>query len=347
MELRPTRQIDELSDAERTDIARLLDDRGVTTNRSLLAEIVATGLNLAGDGGDELDLKIISAALAEMREAFAMFRPYRHLPKVTVFGSARVAAHDALYAQAQQAASQLADDGWMVITGAGPGLMQAATEGAGVDRSIGVTIRLPWESGANSVIAGDSKLVSMKYFFTRKLMLIKESNAFVCLPGGFGTLDETFELLTLTQTGKGAPVPIVFLDTPGSTYWSNWAQVIRDELVGRGFINADDLDLFLVTDDVSTAVDEICRFTSNFDSLRWVGDRLILRVKRLPDSAQLELLNTEFAHLCVRGVIEPTGPTRAERSDADKLDLPRLALVLDPRKAAGLRQLIDRLNALD
>ena len=169
--------------------------------------------------------------MTEIREAFMVFAPYRHIPKVTVFGSARTATHDPVYEQARRIAEALAERGWMVVTGAGPGIMQAAMEGAGRARSIGVAIRLPFEQGANPVIAGDEKYVSMKYFFTRKLMLVKESRAFVCLPGGFGTLDETFELLTLTQTGKGLPVPIVLLDPPHDPFWKRIDEMIHELLV--------------------------------------------------------------------------------------------------------------------
>jgi uncharacterized protein (TIGR00730 family) len=327
-------------------VEQLLDGLGPIANRELLSEILNTGLGLAADGAEELDLKIISAALAEMRHAFAMFRPYRGFRKATVFGSARTQVDDPLYGQARAVAEALAADGWMVITGAGPGIMQAAMEGAGRENSLGVTIRLPWESGANQFIAGDDKLVSMKYFFTRKLMLIKESSAFICLPGGFGTLDETFELLTLTQTGKGVPVPIVFLDTPGSTYWSHLADVISHELVTGGFISPDDTGLFLVTDNAEAAIAEVDRFYANFDSMRWVGDRLILRVRRAPDSATLDRLNDEFADLCRSGLIERASATKAERADNDRLELERVSLRFNPRRAAGLRRLIDALNAL-
>ena len=182
-------------------------------------ELVASALGLLTDEPDPLDLKIAAAAMTEMREAFAVFAPFEPIPKATVFGSARTRRDDPVYEQARRIANALADRGWMVVTGAGPGIMQAAMEGAGRDRSIGVAIRLPFEQGANPVIAGDEKYVSMKYFFTRKLMFVKESRAFVCLPGGFGTLDETFELLTLTQTGKGLPVPIVLLDPPHDPFW--------------------------------------------------------------------------------------------------------------------------------
>ena len=200
---------------------------GIPADARLAEEFLAETLGLILDRPDHLDLKIAAAAITEMRDAFAMFAPYRDAPKVTIFGSARVKNHDPLWEQTRKVAASLADKGWMVITGAGPGIMQAGMEGAGRANSIGVSIRLPFEQGANPIIAGDEKYVSMKYFFTRKLMLVKESRAFVCLPGGFGTLDETFELLTLTQTGKGMPVPIVFLDTPGDDVLGASARVRR------------------------------------------------------------------------------------------------------------------------
>ena len=170
-------------------------------------------------------------------------------------------------------------------------------EGAGREHSIGVSIRLPFEQSANPIIAHDDKLVSMKYFFTRKLMLVKESKAFVCLPGGFGTLDETFELLTLTQTGKGAPVPIVFLDIPGGTYWAHARQFIQAELVSRALVSPEDLDLFLVTDDIDEARDEICGFYANYDSMRFVDDDLVIRLRHQPTAEQLAALNERFANL--------------------------------------------------
>ena len=196
--------------------AAIVEELGVSENVRLAEELVSEALGLIGDQPDTLDLKIATAALAEMRDAYSVFAPYRDERKVSIFGSARTQPDDPLYAQARDLAGLLAERGWMTVTGAGPGIMQAGMEGAGRERSIGVSIRLPFESGANSIIAGDDKHVSMKYFFTRKLMLIKESHGFVCLPGGFGTLDEMFELLTLTQTGKGIPVPIVLLDAPAT-----------------------------------------------------------------------------------------------------------------------------------
>jgi len=327
-------------------IDALLDEAGVTKDRDLLAEILVSSLLLAGDAADTLDLKITSATLREMREAFRLFAAYRGQPKVTIFGSARVRTDSAEYEQARAIAAELSGHGWMIVTGAGPGIMAAGMEGAGRDQSIGVSIRLPFEQGANPIIAHDEKLVSMKYFFTRKLMLIKESAAFLCLPGGFGTLDETFELLTLTQTGKGEPVPIVLLDVPGGTYWESAERFIEDQLVSRGLVDRTDLALFRVTDDVATAVREIIGFYANYDSMRYVGDILVLRLHSAPSDAQIDELNARFGHLCATGRIERTTPLPDEVADNDKLELPRVRLAFAKRYYGQLRSLIDSLNAL-
>jgi uncharacterized protein (TIGR00730 family) len=222
--------------------------------------------------------------------------------------------------------------------------MAAGMEGAGPDRSIGVSIRLPFEE--QPVVSQDDRLVSMKYFFTRKLMLIKESRGFLCLPGGFGTLDETFELLTLTQTGKGNPVPIVFLDVPGGTYWDRVRAFIEDQLVTRGLVDASDMALFLVTDSVDRAAQEILDFYANYQSLRYAGDVLVLRLRKAPDDAELDDLNRRFARLCATGRIERTPPLPAEVADGDELDLPRIKLNFNRRYYGQLRLLIDALNQL-
>src|SRR5687768_5608665 len=231
--------------AERIDA--FVDELSVRRNRDLVEDMVADVVELARQNGDRLDLKIASAALAEMRTAFAVFGPYRQVPKVTIFGSARTRRDDPLYAQTRDLAAALAAQGWMVITGAGPGIMAAGQEGAGRDMSFGINIRLPFEQGANEFIADDPKLVEMKYFFTRKLMLLKESDGFAVMPGGFGTLDETFELLTLIQTGKAEPSPIVLLEVEGGTYWHQFEEFVRHEVGRRGLIDDDDCVLYRMT----------------------------------------------------------------------------------------------------
>ncbi|KZE88888.1 TIGR00730 family Rossman fold protein [Microbacterium sp. TNHR37B] len=331
------------------DVRRVIRDAGIAgadDDVELVARILITGVGLGLDETSRLDLKITSAALAEMRQAFRLFAPYRAVPKVTVFGSARTRPDDPLYAATVELARELARRGWMVVTGAGPGIMQAAAEGAGGEHSLGVSIRLPFEEKPNSVIAGGSRNVAMKYFFTRKLMLVKESSGFVCLPGGFGTLDEMFELLTLQQTGKAEPAPIVLLDAPGGTFWHGLREFADRHLIPAAVISPDDLDRVLFTDSVTEAAEAITGFWRNYDSLRWVGGRLVLRLRAEPSDADLESLNDRFGALLTRGRIERSAPLRREVEEADRVELPRLVMRFDPFRVGELFHLIRAVNEL-
>jgi uncharacterized protein (TIGR00730 family) len=327
-------------------LAELLDEVGADQDRDQLFEILVSAVRLATDDADRLDLKITNAVLKEMREAFAAFAPYESRKKVTIFGSARTRVDHPAYAQARDLAARLSAEGWMVVTGAGPGIMSAGLEGAGRPNSFGVNIRLPFEQAPNPYIHGDPKLISMKYFFTRKLMLVKESHGFVSLPGGFGTLDETFELLTLTQTGKSIPAPLVLLDEPGGDFWHGLDRYLRDHVATNGYIHEEDLVLYRITDSVDVAAEELLAFGRNFHSIRWVRDRLVIRLHVAPTAEQLATINREFAELCTSGAIEATEPLREERSSGDALDLPRLVLTMDTARNALLRALIDHLNRL-
>ena len=327
-------------------IVDLLDASGAESNRDQLFEIFVTAARLAADDADRLDLKIANAALKEMRHAFKMFEPYRGVPKVTMFGSARTLPDDPLYSQARAFAAAMASRGWMVVTGAGPGIMAAGLEGAGRQMSFGINIRLPFEQGVNPFIGGDPKLVEMKYFFTRKLALMKESAGFVVLPGGFGTLDECLELLTLVQTGKAEPAPIICLEVPGGGYWAGWQHFIDEEVLPRGLISKEDLSLYRITDDVSVAVEELVDFYRNYHSVRYVGDILVIRLQVAPTPEEVDRLAAEFGDICIEGGIELSEPLPAEVHDDDHLVLPRLALQFDRQQHGRLRQLIDALNAL-
>jgi uncharacterized protein (TIGR00730 family) len=318
----------------------------IPADTDLVARILVTGIGLGLDDPDRLDLKIASAALSEMRAAFRFFAPYAGVPKVTVFGSARTRTEDRRYGQTVELTEALAAHGWMIVTGAGPGIMQAAAEGAGSEHSLGVSIRLPFEEKPNAVIAAHERNVAMKYFFTRKLMLVKESHGFVCLPGGFGTLDEMFELLTLQQTGKADPTPIVLLDAPGGTFWSGLEVFVHEHLIPTGVISPHDFERVLITDSVEAATDEILGFWRNYDSLRWVGKRLVLRLKAEPTDAEVEDLNDEFGDLLAEGRIEPRGALHAEVEDDDKVDLPRLVLQLNQYRVGQLHRLIRAINRL-
>lgn len=331
---------DPTSDRARSIVSEL----GVSENVRLSEELVSEALGLITDRPDTLDLKIATAALAEMREAYAMFSPYKERRKVSIFGSARTSADDPLYELTRRIAALLAERGWMTVTGAGPGIMQAGMEGAGREMSIGVSIRLPFESGANSIIAGDHKHVSMRYFFTRKLMLIKESQGFVCMPGGFGTLDEMFELLTLTQTGKGIPVPIVLLDAPGDPFWEGVDTFVRQQLIARGLVSANDVDLYTITSDCDEAVRIVDGFYANYDSVRFVGDHVVIRMRQGPSEAQLIELNDRFGHLVASGRIERAEPFKVERRDHDKLDRDRISFTFGKRGYSDLVAMIRELN---
>jgi uncharacterized protein (TIGR00730 family) len=327
-------------------LIELLDAIPADAHRDLLFELLVTATGLATDGADRLDLKITNAALREMRDAFRVFTPYRHVPKVTIFGSARTLPDDPLYAQARDLAQAIAAHGWMVVTGAGPGIMAAGIEGAGPNNAFGVNIRLPFEQEATELIADDPKLVSMKYFFTRKLMLMKESDGFVVLPGGFGTLDEAFELLTLVQTGKAEPQPMVLLDHPGGTYWRGWEAFLSEEVIGRGYVSPEDCDLYRITDDVQVAAAEVVGFYRNYHSLRWVGDRLIIRLRAAPTRDELRELGERYRDICVSGRIEATAALPVEVRGHDHVDLPRIALRFDRFHYSRLRSLVDDLNRL-
>ena len=328
-------------------LVALLDAIGVASNRDQLLEILETVVRLAADGTDRLDLKIANAALKEMCEGFEVFAPYRHVPKLTMFGSARTLPTDPLYAQARDLAHVLAAYGWSTVTGAGPGIMAAGLEGAGPDNAFGINIRLPFEQGANQFIADNPKLVSMKYFFTRKLLLIKESFAYAVLPGGFGTLDEAFELLTLLQTGKAEPAPVVLLEVPGGSYWQAWDRFVTDEVASRTLITPGDTCLYRISDRVEDAAREILGFYRNYHSIRWVGDTLVIRLQNRPTEAEVTRLSEQFADIVSGRIRVLEKPLPAERRSEDFPDLPRVALAFDRLSYARLRQLIDELNTLE
>ncbi len=309
----------------------------------LVRELIVTALKSGRDNTDRGDLKLVNAALKEMRYSFLVFQKYRSIPKVTIYGSARTHPQDPNYRLASEFANRMADEHrWMVVTGAGPGIMEAGNLGAGSDSSFGVNIRLPFESEANPYIH-ESRLINFKYFFTRKLIFVKESDAFTLFPGGFGTQDEAFELLTLVQTGKSDLHPIVMLEAEGTGYWLAWLSFV-ETLADQGMISSDDLHLFKITTSVDEAIDEIRRFYANYHSQRYVDGKLVLRLKTEPTDETIALLNDRFADIVSSGVIERTTATEAEIHTADNVDLPRVRFHFDRRHFGRLRQLVDELN---
>ncbi len=313
-------------------------------NQDLIAEIATTVLKLHRDGASRADLKLINTALKEMRYSNLVFS--RHLePKVTIYGSARTGEDDPNYKLTEKFAAEMAHHGWGVITGAGPGIMEAGNKGAGRDDSYGVNIRLPFESAANDYL-DSSRTVNFKYFFTRKLGFVKESHAFAMLPGGFGTLDEGFELLTLIQTGKSDLHPIVLLEAEGTDYWPTLIDFITNTQLKKGLISESDLSLFFFTTDAGAACEHIRHFYANYHSQRYASGRLILRLVQSPTETELGLLNGEFSDIVASGFIQKAEPVQAEIDDDDELELDRIAFAFDRQHFGRLRQLIDRLNDL-
>ncbi len=332
------------------DVDRLLTDAlsavGSDHNDDLVRSLLVTALDMDSAEIDRLELKIASQSLAEMLNAWRVFSAYSDNAKVTIFGSARTKPGHPDYELTKVFGERLAERGWMAITGAGPGIMTAGIEGVGRENAFGVNIVLPFEQTAADIIEGDDKLATFRYFFTRKLTFMKESDAFAVCPGGFGTLDEAFELMTLIQTGKSYPVPIVLLDHEGSTYWSAWQRFVDEELLGGGMISEHDPGLYLHTHDPDEAVEYICAFYSCYHSIRFVGKRLIVRTLNALDEASLATLNDEFGDILAKGSIEPIEPTESEERDLDHLHLPRIALHFDNRSFARLVAMIHRINEL-
>jgi len=327
-------------------ITNLIEEAGGSPHAEFLEEMIHSALRLIRNQTSRGDIKILNAALRELIYAFKVFAPYRGSRKVTMFGSARLAEETPEYHQAVAFARAMSAQGWMVITGAGEGIMKAGQHGAGRERSFGVNIRLPFEQSANEVIQNDPKLVTFRYFFTRKLVFVKETDAIALFPGGFGTMDEAFETLTLMQTGKSPLLPLVCVDSPRGDYWQAWDRYVRGTLLDRGLISAEDLGLYRVTDSLDDAVGEILAFYRNYHSSRYVGDRLVLRLQAAPDQEALAGLNRDFADILVAGQIS-TGPALPEEAgDLSGEGLPRLLLHFNRRNFGRLRQLIDALNRL-
>ncbi|MHC4342973.1 MAG: LOG family protein, partial [Planctomycetota bacterium] len=324
-------------------VERAEDVYGEFEDTEFVRQILVSGLRLMRDRTPRGDLKLVNSALKELRHAMNVFAPYEHIRKVSVFGSARTGPGHDDFKQAHAFAERIVAEGWMVITGAGDGIMGAAQDGAGRDKSFGVNIRLPFEQRANEVIAGDKKLINFRYFFTRKVMFVKESHAIALFPGGFGTHDEGYEALTLIQTGKSEILPVVFVDSPGGDYWLDWDERVRAHLHSRNLIDEDDLSLFKVTDDVEVAIHEILNFYSNYHSSRFVGDLLVLRVRRAPNPEQLAALNEDFKEIVDKGRIEVHKALPDEEGEVARY--PRVTLQFNRRSVGKLRQLIDRLNS--
>jgi uncharacterized protein (TIGR00730 family) len=316
-----------------------------TFQTKLVRDLVTTALKLIPDGRDTGELKLMTAAMKELRYAYRVFGEYPEPHKVTIFGSARTPEDHPDYIAAVEFSRMMAEAGWMAITGAGDGIMKAGHEGPGRASSFGVAIRLPFETTANTVIEGDDKLIHFRYFFTRKLMFLSQAEAVVCFPGGFGTMDEAYETLTLVQTGKASMIPIVFVEGAGkdSHYWDGFIRFVKEELLTRGWISPEDVNLFYFAKDPADATQHVLRFYRNYHSSRYVRDDLIIRIKRRLTDDAVATLNDEFKGLVKKGAITQRD---AYREESDHLDLPRIAFTHTRRQFALVRKLIDRINEL-
>jgi uncharacterized protein (TIGR00730 family) len=326
--------------------SHLIDALHEVPEGDLVGEIVANALKLLRDRTNRGDIKLIDKSFKELRYALKIFAPYRDFRKVSIFGSARTMEDHGDYKQASDFAKEMAREGWMVITGAGGGIMAAGHGGAGAEPSFGLAIRLPFEQLTNPFIANDPKLINFKYFFTRKLMFLRASNAIAIFPGGFGTMDEGFEVLTLVQTGKSVPVPIIFVDSPGSNYWGAWQEYVEKQLLARGLISTNDLALYKITSSVDEAVHEVRHFYSTYHSLRYVRDELVLRLQRRLTDSQLSDIQEKFADIASGGTFRLGKALPVESDEPTLENLPRLIFKFNRRDHGRLRMLIDYLNDL-
>jgi uncharacterized protein (TIGR00730 family) len=333
----------------------LLTRLGELPNGDLIYESLFALLRMTNEEIDRLDWKILKASLQDMERAFQVFAHYRHVRKIAVFGSARTPADSEEYQIAAQFARSIVDQGFMVMTGAGGGIMEAANKGAGAAQSFGLNIQLPFEQDSNPFVEGDPKLINFKYFFTRKLFFLREADAIAAFPGGFGTQDEAFECLTLSQTGKSPPVPVVLIDRPGGTYWRSWEEYLKKQLISRQLISPEDLQLYTITDDLEVARAAILDFYRVYHSSRYVKDQLVIRLNHDLTDLQVKTLNQDFGDILISGDIEKSKmlsgellhqqPQPQQVSDQTE-QLPRLVLHFNQRNHGRLHQLIAAINAM-
>ena len=326
-------------------IRELVADWGCDKSCVLIEEMIMTALKLGRDQTTTADLKLFNRSLKELRYAARVFAPYRHLRKVVVFGSARTPPEAPVSLLAEEFSRRMIEAGYMIITGGGEGIMGAAQRGAGREHSFGLNIRLPFEQRANLTIHGDPKLINFNYFFTRKLNFVKESHAVVLFPGGFGTLDEGFEVLTLMQTGKSRIIPFVLVDVPGGTFWEKWLTFVKEDMLVHGLVSPEDFHFFKMTHDLDVALAEVTQFYKNFRSYRWVGDRFVIRILRNLTPTAVADLNRDFRDILDGGDICQTTALPEESNEPEIADLPRIVLSPHRRKFGRFRMLLNAINS--
>lgn len=327
-------------------IDQLIDLVDDMEHPDLVREMIVAALKAGHEKNDRAHLKLMNSTMKEMRFTGKIFGPYRDVLKVTVFGSARTKPEEPIYSMAFFFGRKLADSGYMVITGGGSGIMQAANEGAGHEKSFGVNILLPFEQKPNPVLIGNPRLITYKYFFNRKVAFLKEADAVALFPGGFGTLDEAMETLTLLQTGKMTPLPLVLIDEPGGTYWSRWLKFLREELLSEGYIEEGDFNFFECVDSIDAALERISVFYSRYHSMRYINKKLVIRLQTAIDAASVRRLNDKFADILYPGGSIYLSSAFSEEADEPELDhLPRLVLDFNLKNFGRLRTLIDEINS--
>jgi len=329
----------------RKSVVHLLDNLSNYPHSGLIAQALDTLVRIAQHDMERLDWKILIGSLQDMDRAFGVFHPYRHTRKIAVFGSARTHSTTPEYQMALDFSKCMAQQGFMVMTGAGGGIMEAANQGAGRDQSFGLNVHLPFEQDANPYVMGDEKLLQFKYFFTRKLFFLRETDAIAVFPGGFGTQDEAFECLTLTQTGKFGPAPMIFVDRPGGDYWYQWSRYIDDQLLAKGLISSEDRCLYTITDRLDVACQAILDFYRVYHSSRYVDQQFVMRLKTELSDQQVAELNETFSDLLVSGAIVKTKVLEAERGDETEA-LPRLMFHFNQRDLGRLYQMIMCINQI-
>ncbi|MGK7922782.1 MAG: LOG family protein, partial [Trichodesmium sp.] len=307
------------------EITNLVNSLPTLKYEKWIRRSLSTIVKMAGEELDRLDWKILAASLQDMKKGFEVFYPYRHIRKITIFGSARTSPHTPEYKMAVNFANRITQQGFMVMTGGGGGIMQAGNEGAGSEKSFGLNIQLPFEQESNPFIQGDDKVIDFKYFFTRKLFFLRESDALALFPGGFGTLDEAFESLTLSQTGKHGPAPLLLIDCPGGNYWHDWNDFVHKQLLRRGLISPQDSNLYTITDDLEVACQAIANFYRVYHSSRYVGEKFVIRLKSELSEEEVESLNQEFSDILTKGKIEKSQVLSEELGD-ETAHLPRLVM---------------------
>jgi hypothetical protein len=325
-------------------IDELAKKSGSVETEYLLREILTTAVKLGKESSDEGDLKLVNSALKELRYSFKIFSPYRDVKKVIIFGSARSTKTSAEYKMAEEFARKLTEKGYMIVTGGGPGVMEAGNKGAKTGKEFALNIRLPFEQKTNPYIYEKDKIINFKYFFTRKLIFVKETDATALFPGGFGTQDEGFEMLTLIQTGKSRPRPVVLMEPKGSTYWAQWIHFVNKQLVKKGYIKKEDLNLFRIVKTVGGGIKYIEDFYKVYHSIRYVSGLTVLRLNKEISDKTLKLINKKFKDILTSGEIKISPPTNKEIQEGEYLSLPRLVMNFNMRDYGRLCEMIRVIN---